>query len=234
MASCSPRARPNLVQPQILRIVTGQPQAVAGRQPGHGAPHGAPHQGDEARTLRRRFGGLRSRLHRRLVGQRVEAPARPQAIDVPLRQDCSQPRAQAAAAVKVAKQRLARAAAVRKPIQLAVERVGQLLRRAGGVDCIGGAEQCGPVAGDEVFPGRLEAFDARGRQRQVFEVQSAQVCLDRGGVGHAGVRQAALEGGLPQRQTEPPAVGTRIAMQPGHLMCRQHKRRRWRVRGQVW
>ena len=64
----------------------------------------------------------------RLVGQRFDAPERPQAIDVPLRQHGSQPRApgccarESSAAATCARRR------VRQPVQLAVQRVGQFMR----------------------------------------------------------------------------------------------------------
>ena len=133
-------------------------------------------------------------------GSGLDAPERPQAIDVPLRQHGSQPRGQAAATVEVAQQRLARAGGVRQPIQLAVQRVGQFTRAAGGIDRVGRAQERRAIAGDEVLPRRLQTFDARGRQRQVLEVQAAHVFFDRGRVtGHGRVRHAALERGLPQR-----------------------------------
>jgi hypothetical protein len=61
------------------------------------------------------------RLARFLIGQRLDPASLPPPVDIALRQDGSQPRGEAAAAVKIPKERLTFAATFLEPEELPVQ-----------------------------------------------------------------------------------------------------------------
>jgi hypothetical protein len=104
--------------------------------------------------------GIRCRIARRLVEmdvspfdralfvrKRLEPAVRADAIDVSLRQHRTQPRRQAAAALKVAKERLT--------VEIRVQGIGEIARTARWVQRVGGAVEDRPVLEDEALPGLL-------------------------------------------------------------------------------
>src|SRR6476659_8952005 len=101
-----------------------------------------------------------------------------QSIDMPLRKNCSQPGDQAAAAVEVAEERLAFAASLAQPEELAVQRLGEVARAATGIERIGRAVQQRPMLQNEVVPRALVAISARARQREVFQMQAGEVLFE--------------------------------------------------------
>src|SRR5262249_50831408 len=94
-----------------------------------------------------------------------------QPIDVALREHGAQPCREAAAALKVLKQRSALAAAVPDAVELGVQRVGELSRAAARIERVSGAVQHGPVLEDETLPGLRVSCGAQARELQVRRVR---------------------------------------------------------------
>ena len=132
--------------------------------------------------------GRRDRLRGFLVRQFFVAPGDPHAIDEPLRQDRAQPRREAAAAVKIAKQGLTIGSAIGDAEQVAVERIHELPRPAGRVHGVGGAIERRPELAHEVFPRVFVARRAPAGEREILEMQGRQVPLDFVLVGSAARR----------------------------------------------
>src|SRR6476659_7516732 len=101
-----------------------------------------------------------------------------QSIDMPLRKNCSQPGDQAAAAVEVAEERLAFAASLAQPEELAVQRIGEIASAATGFECIRRTVQQRPMLQNKVLPCVLVAMRACTRQREVFQVQAREVLFE--------------------------------------------------------
>ena len=134
--------RADLRERHLLRIVAGEAQAIARRQRRNGGcQHGA-HRRDEARAIRidGRSTLARSGAGRALVGQRLELAGFAMPIDEALRDERSQPRREAAAAVEVAEDGLADAVLLLQPEELGVQRLRDLARAAAGIDGVRGAD----------------------------------------------------------------------------------------------
>ena len=84
-----------------------------------------------------------------------------------LRHQGSQPRGEAAAAVKIVKQRLPGAVLVLQAVELGIQRVGGLARAAARIDRIGRAVERRPELRHEVIPRRVVAKRASARQREI-------------------------------------------------------------------
>src|SRR5205823_14644484 len=89
------------------------------------------------------------------VGERLKAAPRADPIDESLCENRPEPRRQAAAAVKILKQRPAFAAALLQAVQLGAQRVGQLTGAAARIESVGSTIKHRPVLEDEALPGLL-------------------------------------------------------------------------------
>ena len=163
---------------QLLRIVAGQAQAIPGWQARHGNAPARPESSSQiaARSGSTAGSGATAACGRVVLRQRFLAPMASQPIDIPLREDGSQPGDQAAAAVEVAEERLAFAASLAQPEELAVQRIGKIARAATGIERIGRAVQQRPMLQNKVVPCALVAVGACARQREVFQVQAVRYC----------------------------------------------------------
>ena len=106
-----------------------------------------------------------------LVRQRLEASRRTFGIHESLRKHRAQPRGEAAAAVEIAEEGLPDTAADVESVELRVQGVGQLARRAGGVDGVASAVQHRTILEHEVIPRASRTGGACRRDRQILEVQ---------------------------------------------------------------
>ena len=70
------------------------------------------------------------------------------------------------------------AAADVESVELGVQGVGQLARRAGRVDSVAGPVQHGAILKHEVIPRASRAGGAGRRDREIVEVQRLQVAID--------------------------------------------------------
>jgi hypothetical protein len=106
---------------QILRIVAGQPQTIAGTERRDGVLDRMPDEPQIAIPIGLDLQCARRQHQRRIVvRQRFHPAIRPQPVHVPLRQYGPQPRRQAAAAVKVAEKGLALARVLAEPEEVRV------------------------------------------------------------------------------------------------------------------
>src|SRR4029079_1648610 len=112
--------------------------------------------------------------------RRIELPRRADAIAEPLRQHGAEPRGETAPSVEVAKERRPFAVACLQSKQLGVDAVGDLARSAGRIDGVGRAGETGAVLAHHVLPRRLVTACACGRNRQVPEMERAEIALDVG------------------------------------------------------
>ena len=112
----------------------------------------------------------RARRRGVLIGQRLETPGASHAVDVTLREHGAQPRAQTAAAVKVLEQRPPLAAALDEAEQLAVQRVGQFARTAGGIDSVGRSIEHRTMLADEVLPRAFVPTRAGAGEREILQM----------------------------------------------------------------
>src|SRR5579863_8551611 len=128
--------------------------------------------------------------------ERFESAAGAQGVDMPLCDHRVQPGLERAAAVKITKERALSGLAIRQTIKLCEERVGELLnfkRTRGTMQHNGsGGPQGAAKCGDEMLPGRLASLEARGGQREVLDVQGAEIFLEFCG-GNRVVRETFLQ-----------------------------------------
>ena len=189
----------DLRERHLLRIVAAEAQAIARRRaPQWPAASTCAHGRDEARAIRigRRSAAPRSRAAELSSGSGSSGAGFAMPIDEALRDQRSQPRGEAAAAVKVAKQRLARAVLFLQAEELGVERVGDLARAAARVDGVGRAVEGRPELGDEVIPRLVVANRAGAREREIRQVQRIEIAIELGRRGRAAGKRlggAALE-----------------------------------------
>ena len=97
---------------------------------------------------------------------------------MPLGQHSAQPGREAAPAMEIPEQRLARLVATRHAVQIGIERVGELACTASRVDRIGAAIQHGSMFADEVLPGFILSGGAAARERQVLEMERFEESLE--------------------------------------------------------
>ncbi len=154
--------------------------------------------------------GRRGVGQRRLVlRQRFVPPHDADAVHVPLGQDGPQPGRETAASMEIPEQRARPVVlSIAQAEQLGVQGIGELPRVAAGIDGLGGTIEQRPIVLDEMVPRRLVSASARGRQRQVGEVQRVEIPgrLARvGGPSGECVGDAAVESGaeVAARQSPP-------------------------------
>src|SRR6185369_9424229 len=113
-----------------------------------------------------------------------------QPVDVALRKHGTEPRREAAASVKVTKERALE--------QFAVNAVGQVAGTASGIERVGRAIERRTLFANEVLPRLLVARGARAGEREIFEVQRFEICAAFG---------ASLERFSKPLERHPPALG---------------------------
>src|SRR5689334_4013908 len=99
-------------------------------------------------------------------------------IDEPLRDERSQPRRQAAAAVKIAEYGLADAVLFLEAEQFRIQRGRDFSRAASGIHRIRGAIHAGPEFLDEVVPRILAPHRARAGQREIGKMEGVVVAIE--------------------------------------------------------
>jgi hypothetical protein len=116
--------------------------------------------------------------NRFITVQRLEATMRADFIDLPLRQDGAEPRGEAAPAVKIPEQRPTDAVLLVEPVKIGVDAVGDFAGAAAWIQRVSSAIQHGPVFQDEMVPRGFVSGRACAGERQILEVQRAQVSFD--------------------------------------------------------
>ena len=172
----------NLRERHLLRIVAGEAQPIARRERGDGSREYGMHRGDETRAFRVSGRGgskvRRRRCSRFFIRERNQPACLAVAIDVPLRDQRSQPGCEAAAAVEIPEHRLPDAIVFLEAEQLRVKCFGNLARAAGGIDRIGRAIHTGPELAHEMVPRIFTAHGARAGERKIAEVQRIEIAIE--------------------------------------------------------
>jgi hypothetical protein len=164
---------------QLFPIVAAKPETIAIRQPGQAPQQRQADQRQESQSVG--IGNDRTGVKRRsgLISlDRRQTPVGSNAIDLPLRENGTQPRGQTAASVKVAKERPPLAVALLKAEEVRVDRVRLLACAAARIEGVGCPIKDGTILKHEMVPGQLVAIRARRSQRKVLEMQPRPVAFE--------------------------------------------------------
>ena len=166
---------------QVLAVVTAEPEPIAIRQQRQRPQQSKSDEGTEPPRVG--IGCRRAHQRRRralLAGGRIERRQPTRSIErdrpgaAPARRAAT---SQAAAAVKISKQRSAFAVSLLQAEKIGVDRVGQLARAAARIDGVGRPIQDRTVLAHEMIPGGVVALGTGARERQILEVERGQVSL---------------------------------------------------------
>lgn len=163
-----------LCKRQVLGVVAAQSQTVSSRQAVDGIQQRTldecqPACSIEVRRRRRR------RRFRRFVGEGLETFPGSHAIHVPLREHRAEPGRQTASPVIIGEERAPLPAALGQAEQVRVQRVCQIAGTPAGLERIRGPIKGWPIFANELLPRVLVTVSARAGQREILEVQRAQM-----------------------------------------------------------
>src|SRR6266513_6418494 len=164
----------------------------------------------------------------------LEAAARTDGIDVPLRKNGAEPGLQRTAPMKVTKERTFRAFAAGQSVQLGKKGIREITSFRGTRVAVKNRgrrrAQVSAVLGEKMLPSRLTSFGASGGQSQIFKMQRAEIFFElkrSKGCTRQTLRCAAFQCDREMPTREPPACSIGLRVKPldqgGAVLQRLHR-----------